>query len=166
MDTKTFRCIYGVATDGRIYYYCQNSWNELVEDGGDADLRFKRISSSLNSLWAVGGNHQVFVRLLQSDVPIRIKEEVFILIYSNFTAEGCFHYFNFFLQTYENQRWNPIDGFCNKLLPTDRPPYSSVDGLERRNFSDFVLPSQSWSWDEDWHLDLVNEGQQLEPEVT
>ncbi len=41
-----------------------------------------------------------------------------------------------------------------------------MDGLEGRNFTEFVLPSQSWAWDEDWHLDLIHEGQQLEAEVT
>jgi hypothetical protein len=32
--------------------------------------------------------------------------------------------------TFENERWNPIEGFCSKLLPTDRPHYSSMDGLQ------------------------------------
>ncbi len=72
-------CIYGVSTDGKIFYYCQNSWNELADEDEDDDLRFKRITSSLNSLWTIGGNHQVFMRLLQLDVPIRIKEEVYLM---------------------------------------------------------------------------------------
>jgi len=42
------------------------------------------------------------VRLLDDQVPVRVVEEA-----------------------YENQRWNPVDGFCDKLLPTDRHAFSS-----------------------------------------
>ena len=30
----------------------------------------------------------------------------------------------------ENQRWNPVNGFSDQLLPTDRPQWSSVCGLK------------------------------------
>lgn len=42
------------------------------------------------------------MRLLDDQVPVRVVEEA-----------------------YENQRWNPVDGFCDKLLPTDRHAFSS-----------------------------------------
>ncbi len=48
--------------------------------------------------------------------------------------------------TFENERWIPLEGFCSKLLPTDRPHYSSMDGLQvfitRREAS---FPFPRWS---------------------
>lgn len=85
---------------------------------------------------------QVYLRV-ESDVPIHILEE-----------------------SYENQRWNPVDGFCNKLLPTDRPFYSSQDGLTDRDFKLITLPTPAWVWDDQWHLELLCDGQHLDAEVS
>ena len=133
--------IYLVTTEGKVIQLSNGSWTELQNEC-NPELRIKRISCSSHSLWAICGEHQVNARLLESDVPIRIKYE-----------------------TYENERWNPVDGFCSKLLPTDRPTFSSEDGLTSLPFSAIQLPSIAWIWDDQWHLDLLHEEQHLEAEV-
>ena len=133
--------IYLVTTEGKVIQLSNGSWTELNNEH-NKDLRIKRISCSSHSLWAICGDHQVYVRLLELDVPTRIREE-----------------------TYENERWNPVDGFCDKLLPTDRPTFSTPDGLRHLPFSSFQLPSEAWIWEDQWHLDLLHEQQHLGPEV-
>ena len=133
--------LYLVTTEGRVIQLSNGSWTEFQNES-NPDLRIKRISCSSHSLWAVCGDHQVYVRLLETDIPIRFKEEA-----------------------YENERWNPLDGFCNKLLPTDRPPFSSQDGLSERRLLSFDLPSAAWVWDDQWHIDLLHNGQHLESDV-
>ncbi len=132
--------IYAVTTEGKAVQLSNGLWSELVNEC-DTEIRIKRISCCSSSLWAICGDHQVNLRL-ESDVPIRVREEA-----------------------YENQRWNPIDGFCDKLLPTDRPCYSSQDGLTDRDLKKIKLPSPAWVWDDQWHLELLHEGQHLESEV-
>lgn len=51
------------------------------------------------------------------------------------------------------QRWNPVGGFCDKLLPSDRWLWSDVSGLQPRPLDGVALPSQHWEWESDWHVD-------------
>lgn len=51
------------------------------------------------------------------------------------------------------QRWNPVDGFTDTLLPTDRWPWSDVTGLNPQPLHSFQLPSRSWEWEGDWYVD-------------
>lgn len=132
--------LFFVTTEGNVIQLTNGTWTELVDES-NRDLRVKRISCCSSSLWAICGDHQVYLRL-ESDVPIRIKEE-----------------------SYENQRWNPVDGFCGKLLPTDRHPYSTLDGLIQRDLASIDLPSKAWVWDDPWHLELNHEGVILDAEV-
>ena len=37
-------------------------------------IEFKRASAANNSLWAVGGDHQLYVMVFGVEVPIRVKE--------------------------------------------------------------------------------------------
>lgn len=112
---------------GRVHQLSTDGghWKELLYQSID----FKRISSCQHTLWAVGADNQIYAYFYGSDAPIRREVE-----------------------TYENQRWNPIGGFCNKLLPTDRHGFSSKDGLEERTFNSFSLPSLGWTWEDDWHV--------------
>ena len=48
------------------------------------------------------------------------------------------------------QRWNPIDGFSDKLLASDRWHFSSKDGRTQKRFSDVDLPSLGWQWEGKW----------------
>ena len=81
----------------------EGTWRELQYMG----VEFKRASAASNVVWAIGGDHQVYVYVYGLEVAIRVKECV-----------------------YENQRWNPVNGFSDQLLPTDRPQWSSVCGLK------------------------------------
>lgn len=51
------------------------------------------------------------------------------------------------------QRWNPVGGFCEKLLPSDRWPWSDVSGLQHRPLDGVALPSPHWEWESDWYVD-------------
>jgi len=48
--------------------------------------------------------------------------------------------------SYENQRWLPIQGFTNQLLPTDRPQWSDESGLVELIRDQIKLPSAEWKW--------------------
>lgn len=102
-------------------------------------LEFKTLSAVPHMLWAVGGDRQVYVYVHGIDVPIRIKEE-----------------------SYENERWLPLEGFSNRLFPMDRHQFSSADGLTERSLSKVRLPSMAWQWESDWHLELSLDGQALD----
>ncbi|NXU47091.1 TCPR1 protein, partial [Turnix velox] len=51
------------------------------------------------------------------------------------------------------QRWNPVGGFCEKLLPSDRWQWSDVSGLKHQQLDSFSLPSPHWEWESDWYVD-------------
>lgn len=122
--------VFGLSTD-------EACWRELDYLG----IEFKRLSAHESVLWALGGDHQVYVFVYGSSVPIRVCEE-----------------------SYENQRWNPIEGFTGVLLPSDRSNFSSADGLKSRVLSTITLPTLAWSWESPWHLHYTHEGQALEKE--
>ena len=104
-------------------------------------LEFKRLSASPLSLWAIGGDHQIYIYVPFSDIPIRV----------------C-------ALTYENQRRFPLTQFGTILLPTDRAHFSCADGTLPLPKEDFKLPSKSWQWESDWYVDDNIEGEPLEPE--
>ncbi|XP_017059867.1 tectonin beta-propeller repeat-containing protein [Drosophila ficusphila] len=128
--------LFAASSEGRVYTLSTSSgaWRELPYLG----LEFKKICAVPNFLWAIGGDRQVYVHVHGLDVPIRIREE-----------------------SYENERWLPIEGFSKTLLPTDRYKYSSADGSVERGVDKIRLPSMAWQWDGDWHLDLELDGQPL-----
>jgi tectonin beta-propeller repeat-containing protein 1 len=104
-------------------------------------LEFKRVSSSPQSLWAIGGDHQIYLYVPATDIPTRV----------------C-------ALTYENQRWNPLSQFSDSLLPTDRPAFSCADGSLALPKEGFTLPSKCWQWETDWYIETNIEGEPLEPE--
>ena len=63
------------------------------------------------------------------------------------------------------QRWFPVDGFSHRLLPTDRPHFSSEDGTTESTKNSIALPSECWEWESDWQIETLFEGQVLDPEV-
>ncbi|XP_068100674.1 tectonin beta-propeller repeat-containing protein 1 isoform X2 [Hyperolius riggenbachi] len=111
--------VYTLSTDGQQWELCR-----------DGQLEFKRLSAVESCCWGVASNHQIYVYVHNSDLPIRYKEE-----------------------TYENQRWNPVDGFCDKLLPSDRWQWSDITGLKHQQLDSFQLPSPHWEWELDWYVD-------------
>ena len=67
--------LFGVTNKGRIYALQTNNsvWKELPYLGID----FKRISAHDSVLWALGGDHQVYVNVYGTSVPIRVCEEAY-----------------------------------------------------------------------------------------
>ncbi|XP_067143428.1 tectonin beta-propeller repeat-containing protein 1 isoform X2 [Centruroides vittatus] len=128
--------IWAVNSLGRVFTLStkEQFWKELRYGG----LEFKRVSAVSFCTWAIGGDHMVYVHIPLQDIPIRFKEV-----------------------TFENERWNPYSGFTSKLLPTDRPHFSSEDGLTELPKENFQLPSPSWQWEEDWYIEDSLDGQPL-----
>ncbi|ELK17408.1 Tectonin beta-propeller repeat-containing protein 1 [Pteropus alecto] len=120
--------LWAVDLFGRVHMLSTagQSW-ELCRD---TQLEFKRVSAATQCCWGLACDNQVYVYVRASDVPIRWQEEA-----------------------YENQRWNPVGGFCEKLLPSDRWPWSDVSGLQPRPLDGVALPSPHWEWESDWHVD-------------
>ncbi|XP_017786159.1 PREDICTED: tectonin beta-propeller repeat-containing protein [Nicrophorus vespilloides] len=129
--------LFGINNEGRVYTLSTTGgmWRELPYVGQE----FKKLSGIPHFLWALGGDHQVYVYVHGLDIPIRVREE-------------C----------YENERWIPIEGFSTRLLPTDRFKFSSADGTVDRTIQNIRLPSMAWQWEGDWQLDLTLNGQPLD----
>jgi tectonin beta-propeller repeat-containing protein 1 len=129
--------LFAINNEGRVYALSTGSsaWREFLYLG----LEFKKIAAVPHFMWAIGGDRQVYVHVHGLDIPIRVKEE-----------------------SYENERWLPIDGFSSRLLPTDRFHFSSIDGTVNRAVDKIRLPSMAWQWEGDWHLDCTLEGQPLD----
>ena len=64
------------------------------------------------------------------------------------------------------KRWNPVDGFSDRLLPSDRWQWSDVTGLENQPLDSFKLPSANWEWEGDWYIDENFGGEPTEKVVS
>ncbi|XP_078521292.1 tectonin beta-propeller repeat-containing protein 1 [Lissotriton helveticus] len=113
---------------GRVYTLSVTGqqW-ELCKDN---QLEFKRVAAVNQCCWGIACDYGVYVNVYASDLPIRYQEE-----------------------TYENQRWNPVTGFCEKLMPSDRWQWSDVTGLKHQQLDSFELASPHWEWESDWYVD-------------
>ncbi|XP_051529764.1 tectonin beta-propeller repeat-containing protein 1 isoform X1 [Myxocyprinus asiaticus] len=111
--------VYSLSTAGQQWEHCH-----------DAHLEFKRVTVVQQSGWGIACDHNIYLNVRASDVPIRYQEE-----------------------TFENQRWNPVDGFSDRLLPSDRWQWSDVTGLKHQPLGGFQLPSENWEWEADWYVD-------------
>uniref|UniRef100_T1J1H8 PCI domain-containing protein n=1 Tax=Strigamia maritima TaxID=126957 RepID=T1J1H8_STRMM len=130
--------LWSVSSEGKIYLLSSSGqqWEEMT--CGRSGVSMKRVAALEHCAWALGGDNQIYVYVVSSDVPIRVKEV-----------------------TYENQRWLPTSGFSDSLLFTDRPAWSSQDGLVERRKDRITLPSASWTWEGDWTIDDSLDGQPL-----
>uniref|UniRef100_A0A668A898 Tectonin beta-propeller repeat-containing protein 1 n=1 Tax=Myripristis murdjan TaxID=586833 RepID=A0A668A898_9TELE len=111
--------VYSLSTGGQQWEQCR-----------DAQLEFKRVTAAQQCCWGIACDHNIYLNVHASDLPIRYQEE-----------------------TYENHRWNPVDGFSERLLPSDRWQWSDVTGLQHQPLDSFILPSKSWEWEADWYVD-------------
>ena len=59
---------------------------------------------------------------------------------------------------YENQRWNPLTGFSNHGLPTDRYMWSDKSGKYSATKESVKLPSNAWQWTGEWTVDYHTPG--------
>ncbi|XP_062308052.1 tectonin beta-propeller repeat-containing protein 1 isoform X2 [Osmerus eperlanus] len=124
----TSSLLWSVDVYGKVYSLSTASgrW-ERTED---SLLELKRVTAGKRCSWGIGCDHHVYLNINPGVEPIRYREE-----------------------TYENQRWNPVDGFTDVLLPTDRWPWSDVTGMMSLPLHSFLLPSLSWEWEGDWYVD-------------
>ncbi|XP_015595651.1 tectonin beta-propeller repeat-containing protein [Cephus cinctus] len=129
--------LYAINNEGRVFGLSTSGtmWREFMYLG----LEFKQLSAVPHFMWAIGGDRQVYVHVHGLDIPIRIKEE-----------------------TYENERWLPLEGFSGRLLPTDRYNFSNQDGSVDRSRDKVKLPSMAWQWEGDWHIETTLDGQPLD----
>lgn len=129
--------LFSINNEGKVYALSTSSscWREFMYLG----LEFKTLSAVPHFLWAVGGDRQIYLHVHGLEIPIRVKEESF-----------------------ENERWLPLDGFSSRLLPTDRYHFSSQDGTKDRSIDCIRLPSMAWQWEGDWQLELTLDGQPLD----
>lgn len=129
--------LFATNNEGRVYALSTGNaaWREFLYLG----LEFKKVSAVPHFLWAIGGDRQVYVHVHGLDIPIRLKEESF-----------------------ENERWLPLDGFSGRMLPTDRCHFSSMDGLINRSIDKIRLPSMAWQWEGEWTIDCSLDGQPLD----
>ncbi|XP_037670097.1 tectonin beta-propeller repeat-containing protein 1 isoform X2 [Choloepus didactylus] len=129
--------LWAVDLSGRVHTLATSG--QCWELCRDVPLDFKRVSTAGQCCWGLACDNQVYVHVAAGDVPIRRREEA-----------------------YENQRWNPVGGFCEKLLPSDRWPWSDVSGLQPRPLDGVALPSPHWEWESDWYVDENFEGEPTE----
>ncbi|KAM9394301.1 tectonin beta-propeller repeat-containing protein 1 [Pholidichthys leucotaenia] len=120
--------LWAVDVYGRVYSL--STAGQRWERADDMLLELKRVTAGKGRCWGIGCDHHVYLNIMPSETPIRYKEE-----------------------TYENQRWNPVDGFTDTLLPTDRWPWSDVTGMNPQPLHSFQVPSRSWEWEGDWYVD-------------
>ncbi|TWW81498.1 Tectonin beta-propeller repeat-containing protein 1 [Takifugu flavidus] len=107
----------------------------------DIQMEFKRVAAAQQCCWGIACDSNIYLNVHASDLPVRYQEEA-----------------------YENQRWNPVDGFSERLLPSDRWQWSDVTGLQHHPLDSFQLPSSSWEWEGDWYVDENFEGEPTEKE--
>ncbi|XP_045491456.1 tectonin beta-propeller repeat-containing protein [Colias croceus] len=129
--------LFSINNEGKVYALSTNGscWREFMYLG----LEFKTLSAVPHFLWAVGGDRQIYLHVHGLEIPIRVKEE-----------------------SYENERWLPLEGFSGRMLPTDRYHFSSQDGTKDRSIDCIRLPSMAWQWEGDWQLELTLDGQPLD----
>ncbi|XP_061912062.1 tectonin beta-propeller repeat-containing protein 1 [Entelurus aequoreus] len=131
--------LWAVDVHGRVYSL--STAGQQWEQCRDAHIEFKRVTAAQQCCWGIACDNKIYLNVHASDVPIRFQEE-----------------------TYENQRWNPVDGFSERLLPSDRWQWSDVTGLQHQPPPSFQLPSSSWQWEGDWYMDENFEGEATEKE--
>uniref|UniRef100_A0A8C5E3T3 Tectonin beta-propeller repeat-containing protein 1 n=1 Tax=Gouania willdenowi TaxID=441366 RepID=A0A8C5E3T3_GOUWI len=129
--------LWAVDVYGRVYSL--STAGQQWEQCHDAQMEFKRVTAAQQCCWGIACDHSIYLNVLASDLPIRYQEEA-----------------------YENQRWNPVDGFTERLLPSDRWQWSDITGLQHRPLDSFQLSSTSWEWECDWFVDENFEGHPTE----
>ncbi|XP_021947922.1 tectonin beta-propeller repeat-containing protein isoform X2 [Folsomia candida] len=127
--------VYGVDYNGKVWALGNSNPPAWTRLHNPTNVNIKRLVSFSHILWGIGSDHQIYVYVPKRDIGIRVREEI-----------------------WENQRWNPIDGFGKHLLPTDRAPFSSESGTEPREKSD-KLPSDAWKWECDWQIENTFENE-------
>ncbi|XP_017274045.1 tectonin beta-propeller repeat-containing protein 1 [Kryptolebias marmoratus] len=129
--------LWAVDVFGRVYSL--STAGQLWEQCRDAQMEFKRVTAAQQCCWGIACDNSIYLNVHASDLPVRHQEDA-----------------------YENQRWNPVGGFSDRLLPSDRWQWSDVTGLQHQLLDGVQLPSSSWEWEGDWYVDENFEGDPTE----
>ncbi|MED6287339.1 hypothetical protein CHARACLAT_015403 [Characodon lateralis] len=132
--------LWAVDAYGRVY--CLSTVGQQWEQSRNAQMEFKRVTAAQLCCWGIACDNNIYLNVHASDLPIRYQEH-----------------------TFENQRWNPVDGFSDRLLLSDRWQWSDITGLQHQPLDSFQLPSSNWEWEGDWYVDENLEGEPTEKEV-
>lgn len=67
--------LFGINNEGRVHTLSTTGsmWREIPYVGQE----FKKLSAVPYFLWALGGDHQIYVYVHGLDVPIRVREEAY-----------------------------------------------------------------------------------------
>ncbi|XP_047231963.1 tectonin beta-propeller repeat-containing protein 1 isoform X2 [Girardinichthys multiradiatus] len=131
--------LWAVDAYGRVY--CLSTVGQQWEQSRNAQMEFKRVTAAHLCCWGIACDNNIYLNVHASDLPIRYQEH-----------------------TFENQRWNPVDGFSDRLLLSDRWQWSDITGLQHQHLDSFQLPSSNWEWEGDWYVDENLEGEPTEKE--
>lgn len=96
--------LFGINNEGRVYTLSTSGsmWRELQYVGQE----FKKLSSIPYFLWALGGDHQIYVYVHGLDIPIRVKEEAYENEVGQYISNKNFDEF-------ANRKKVPILNICN-----------------------------------------------------
>lgn len=159
--TMPITLLWAVDVYGRVYSLSTAGQRWVRAE--DLLLELKRVTAGRGRCWGIGCDHHIYMNIMPSETSIRYREET----YENQVSQknnNCFwiervgwllnnaksDYFTMYVYC---QRWNPVDGFTDVLLPTDRWPWSDVTGMNPQPLHSFQLPSRSWEWEGDWYVD-------------
>ncbi|MEQ2291693.1 Tectonin beta-propeller repeat-containing protein 1, partial [Ameca splendens] len=131
--------LWAVDAYGRVY--CLSTVGQQWEQSRNAQMEFKRVTAAQLCCWGIACDNNIYLNVHASDLPIRYQEH-----------------------TFENQRWNPVDGFSDRLLLSDRWQWSDITGLQHQPLDSFQLPSSNWEWEGDWYVDENLDGEPTEKE--
>jgi hypothetical protein len=69
MNLKPGGSLFAVNSSGRVFALCRDNaaWQEFEYLG----IEFKRVAAAKNAIWAIGGDHQIYVYVYGIEVPIR-----------------------------------------------------------------------------------------------
>ncbi|CAL1588434.1 unnamed protein product [Knipowitschia caucasica] len=93
-------------------------------------------SNSLGLVWGIGWDGTAWVYRFPGD-PAETQQQTDVRN----------------VYVYENQRWNPMTGYTDKGLPTDRPMWSDESGLKEYTKNTTHPPTPQWSWISEWAVD-------------
>jgi tectonin beta-propeller repeat-containing protein 1 len=67
--------LFGINNEGRVHTLSTTGsmWREIPYGGQE----FKKLSAVPYFLWALGGDHQIYVYVHGLDIPIRVREEAY-----------------------------------------------------------------------------------------
>ena len=82
MKLKPGAALFAVNSSGRVFALCRDNaaWQELEYLG----IEFKRVAAAKIVIWAIGGDHQIYVYVYGIEVPIRKEQAIIHLPSFNF----------------------------------------------------------------------------------